>query len=106
MIFGQHRFGIIQTTKRHVDFFGIIVKLARQGRAAGRAKVPRAPGGGSKPRRLTRQEPETGFEHTEPDDEGSPAGPSANRTVAIGFMKKSSCRLVANGPTKTPALHH
>src|SRR5262249_60354667 len=106
MIFGQHRFGIIQTAERDIGFFRKIVKLARQGCPAGGAKAPHALGGGSEPPWLTSKEPETGFGHAEPGDEGSPTCASANRTVAIGVMKRGSFRLVANGPTKTPTLHH
>ena len=106
MIFGQPRFGIIQTTKCDIDFFRKLVKLTRQWCPARGAKTARALGRGSKPPRLTRQEPETDFGHAEPSDEGGSAGASTNRTVAIGFMKRGAFRLVADGPTKTPTVHH
>lgn len=106
MILGLRRFGIIQTAKRDIDFCRKLVKLARQGCPAEGAKAPRALGGGSELRWLTSKEPETGFGHTEPGDEGSPTCAPANRTVAIGFMKGHLLRLVANGSTKTPTLHH
>jgi hypothetical protein len=106
MILRQHRFGLIQTAERDIDFSRKLVKLARQRRPAGGAKAPRALGGGPEPPWLTSKEPETGFGHAEPGDEGSPTCAPANRTVAIGFMKGHLLRLVANGPTKTPTLHH
>jgi hypothetical protein len=106
MILGLDHFGIIQTAERDIDFSRKIVKLARQWGPAGGAKAPRALGGGSEPCRLTSKEPEAGFGHAEPGDEGSPTCASTNRTVAIGFMKGQLLRLVANNSTKTPTLQH
>jgi hypothetical protein len=102
----QHRFGIIQTADRNIDFFRKIVMLERQRCPARGAKAPRGLTRRSESRWLTGKDPETGFGHTEPGDEGSPTRAAANRTVAIGFMKGQIVRLVANGPTKTPTLHH
>jgi hypothetical protein len=106
MILRQHRFGIIQTAERDIDFSRKIVELERQGCPAGGAKAPRGLGRRPEPLWLTGKEPETGFRYAEPRDEGSPTRASANRTVAIGFMKGQVFRSVANGPTKTPTLHH
>ena len=106
MILRQHRFGFIQTADRDIDFFRKIVMLERQRCPARGAKASRGLTRRSEPRWLTGKDPETSFGHAEPGNEGSPARVAANRTVAIGFMKGQIVRLVANGPTKTPTLHH
>jgi hypothetical protein len=106
MILRQHRFGIIQTADGDIDFFRKIVMLERQRCPARGAKAPRGLRRRSEPRWLTGKDPETSFGHAEPRDEGSPTRAAANRTVAIGFMKGQIVRLVANGLTKTPTLHH
>ena len=92
---------VIQAARYHIDLIWEVYILEGQLCAALRTETPRALRSGAKLSRLTTNEPELRARHAEPRDERSFARSTADRAMAVCFMKRSAQRLVTNSATKT-----
>jgi hypothetical protein len=97
---------IIKATRRDIDFVWEVCVLESQLCPALWTETPRGLRSRPKPGRLTAHEAELGPRHAEPCDERSAGGSTADRAMAVCFIKGHALCLITNLSTKASAVQH